>query len=106
MAQEKQLSIFDLPGMETERQKAKVGNPNGREGDSTGRMSAGGESVEIIRGIPLAERLRPQSLEEFAGQTHLIGEGGMLRRLIESSFLHDFLGASRRGKNDVSSDHC
>ena len=29
MAQEKQLSIFDLPGMETERQKAKAGNPNG-----------------------------------------------------------------------------
>ncbi len=74
MAQEKQLSIFDLPGMETERQKAKVGNPNGMQGDSTGRMSAGGEPVEIIRGIPLAERLRPQSLEEFAGQTHLIGE--------------------------------
>lgn len=104
MAQEKQLSIFDLPGMEAERQKARTGNPNGREGDSTGRMSAGGESVEIIRGIPLAERLRPQSLEEFAGQTHLIGEGGMLRRLIESDHLSSmiFWGPPGVGKTTLA----
>ncbi len=33
---------------------------------------------------PLADRLRPQSLEEYAGQTHLLGPGKVLRRLIES----------------------
>ncbi len=33
---------------------------------------------------PLASRLRPQTLEEFAGQTHLTGEGKILRKLIES----------------------
>ncbi len=33
---------------------------------------------------PLAARLRPQSLEEFAGQTHLIGKGKVLRNIIES----------------------
>ena len=33
---------------------------------------------------PLAARLRPQTLEEFVGQTHLLGEGKVLRRLIES----------------------
>lgn len=32
---------------------------------------------------PLAARLRPQTLDEFAGQTHLLGEGKVLRRLIE-----------------------
>jgi len=32
---------------------------------------------------PLAARLRPQTLDEFAGQQHLIGEGRILRRLIE-----------------------
>ena len=32
---------------------------------------------------PLAARLRPQTLEEFVGQRHLIGEGKVLRRLIE-----------------------
>ncbi len=33
---------------------------------------------------PLAARLRPQKLSEFVGQRHLIGEGKVLRRLIES----------------------
>ncbi|MCH5163362.1 MAG: replication-associated recombination protein A [Clostridiales bacterium] len=33
---------------------------------------------------PLAARLRPRSLEEFCGQKHLIGEGKVLRRIIES----------------------
>ncbi len=33
--------------------------------------------------LPLAARLRPRTLEEFAGQKHLLGEGKILRRLIE-----------------------
>ena len=33
---------------------------------------------------PLASRLRPNNLEEFVGQQHLIGEGKILRKLIES----------------------
>ena len=33
---------------------------------------------------PLAARLRPGDLDEFVGQTHLLGEGKVLRRLIES----------------------
>ncbi len=33
---------------------------------------------------PLAARLRPQTLEEFCGQKHLLGEGKVLRRLIEN----------------------
>ncbi len=33
---------------------------------------------------PLAERLRPQSLDEFIGQEHLVGKGAVLRRMIES----------------------
>src|ERR1700687_5830004 len=35
------------------------------------------------RFAPLPERLRPRSLSEFAGQNHLVGEGRILRRLIE-----------------------
>ena len=37
------------------------------------------------RFAPLPERLRPRSLAEFAGQNHLVGEGRILRRLIEGS---------------------
>jgi putative ATPase len=34
---------------------------------------------------PLAERMRPRSLDEFVGQSHLVGEGRVLRRLIEGA---------------------
>lgn len=34
--------------------------------------------------IPLAERLRPKTLDEFIGQKHLVGDGAILRRAIES----------------------
>src|SRR5437762_7484187 len=33
---------------------------------------------------PLAERLRPNSLDQFIGQEHLVGKGSVLRRAIES----------------------
>jgi len=33
---------------------------------------------------PLAERMRPRSIEEFRGQEHILGQGKLLRRLIES----------------------
>ena len=36
---------------------------------------------------PLSERMRPQRLDEVVGQTHLIGEGKILRRLIGD--MHD-----------------
>ena len=41
------------------------------------------ESVTPV-GAPLAERMRPRSLAEFVGQNHLVGEGRILRRLLES----------------------
>ena len=34
--------------------------------------------------IPLAEQLRPQSLDEFVGQEHLVGKGKPIRRMIEN----------------------
>ncbi len=34
--------------------------------------------------LPLAARLRPRTLDEFVGQKHLLGEGKVLRRIIES----------------------
>lgn len=39
---------------------------------------------ENSRSEPLAARLRPRDLSEFCGQKHLLGEGKVLRRLIES----------------------
>ena len=36
---------------------------------------------------PLAARMRPRALDEFVGQEHIIGEGKLLRRAIESDRL-------------------
>lgn len=40
-----------------------------------------------IQNLPLAERLRPSSLDELIGQDHLVGEGGILRRAISSGVI-------------------
>ena len=41
--------------------------------------------------IPLAERLRPRSLDEYIGQRHLVGENGVIRRMIESGRINSFI---------------
>src|SRR5713226_4229509 len=41
-------------------------------------------SARSATAAPLAERMRPRALGEFVGQDHLVGEGRVLRRLIES----------------------
>lgn len=41
--------------------------------------------------IPLAERLRPKNLEEYIGQEHLVGQGAVLRKAIESGKLPSFI---------------
>lgn len=40
---------------------------------------------------PLAERLRPESLEEYIGQSHLVGENGVFRRFIASGSVPSFI---------------
>ena len=40
---------------------------------------------------PLAERLRPQSLDEYIGQKHLVGEDGVIRRFVESGNIPSFI---------------
>lgn len=41
--------------------------------------------------LPLAERLRPKTLNEYIGQKHLVGEGAVLRQMIESGKLSSFI---------------
>lgn len=40
---------------------------------------------------PLAERLRPQNIDEYVGQEHLVGKNAILRNIIESNNLHSFI---------------
>mgnify|MGYP002235991957 FL=1 len=40
---------------------------------------------------PLAERMRPKTLDEYIGQKHLVGEGAVLRRMIEAGRISSFI---------------
>ena len=40
---------------------------------------------------PLAERLRPKTLDEYIGQKHLVGQGAVLRRMIDSGRVPSFI---------------
>ena len=40
---------------------------------------------------PLAERLRPRSLDDYIGQKHLVGEGAVLRKMIEAGRISSFI---------------
>ena len=40
---------------------------------------------------PLAERLRPRSLDDYVGQQHLVGEGAVLRKMIDAGRISSFI---------------
>lgn len=54
---------------------------------------------------PLADRMRPQTLDSFVGQTHLVGEGKLLRRAIQANRLSSciFYGPPGCGKTTLAS---
>ncbi len=49
------------------------------------------DKAEKPKNRPLADRLRPQSLEDVVGQEHLTGEGGALRRMVEAGALSSLI---------------
>ena len=53
---------------------------------------------------PLADRIRPTTIDEVAGQTHLIGKGKILRKIIESGDIPNliFYGPSGVGKTTIA----
>lgn len=53
---------------------------------------------------PLADRIRPQSLDEMVGQQHLLGPNGLLRRIAQSGTLPNliFYGPSGVGKTTAA----
>ncbi len=63
-----------------------------------------GTLFEDTASQPLASRLRPQTLDEYCGQKHLLGEGKILRRLIESDSVSSmiFWGPPGVGKTTLA----
>lgn len=72
-------------------------------------MSGASAEVESSGGVdftqPLANRLRPKSLDDFVGQEHLLGKGKMLRQLIERDQISSmiFWGPPGVGKTTLAS---
>ena len=54
---------------------------------------------------PLADRIRPTTLDDVVGQSHILGKNGLLSRMIESGLLPNmvFYGPSGTGKTTVAS---
>lgn len=53
---------------------------------------------------PLADRIRPQTLDHVVGQRHILGENGLLRRIVDSGNIPNmvFYGPSGTGKTTVA----
>src|SRR5512136_2693476 len=64
------------------------------------QMSAGEQRTRS----PLADRMRPEALEEFVGQLHILGPGKALRKLIERDELHSMIlwGPPGSGKTTLA----
>src|SRR5471032_1334639 len=56
------------------------------------------------RNQPLAARMRPRNLDEYAGQTHILGKGQLLRRAIEADRIQSliFYGPPGTGKTSLA----
>ncbi|HOW10263.1 MAG TPA: replication-associated recombination protein A [Bacteroidales bacterium] len=59
----------------------------------------------MLANQPLADRLRPRNLNEFAGQEHLVGKNAVLRKMIESGNIPSFIlwGPPGVGKTTLAS---
>lgn len=69
-----------------------------------GDKGAGAKQEQIAAFMPLAARMRPQNFSEYVGQQHIIGEGKVLRRAIESDQLPSIIlwGPPGSGKTTLA----
>ena len=61
-------------------------------------------STDALLSMPLAARLRPTQIDEYVGQSHLVGEGKALRKMLESGHCHSMIlwGPPGTGKTTLA----
>ncbi len=64
------------------------------------------ESHSDLKGLPLAVRMRPNTLDEFVGQGHILGKGKLLRRTIEADRLSSIILYGPPGTGKTSLARC
>lgn len=82
----------------------KVANPAGLVTISLMNLFQQARQPQIAKESPLANRMRPRSLEEYVGQEHIIGPGRLLRRAIQADQLSSliFYGPPGTGKTTLA----
>ena len=90
------------------RPKDEAKNKNRAHGEETKGWSSLPYLYDRKHTVPLASRIRPVSLEEFVGQQHLLGQGKMLRQLIEKDQISSmiFVGAAWVWESHSGQHHC
>ena len=66
-----------------------TGEAKGMEQMTLGQMSLFQEQVNMSS--PLASRLRPETLDDYVGQEHLVGKGKVLRQMIEKDMISSMI---------------
>ena len=64
------------------------------------------QTKETPKGLPLAARMRPGTLDEFVGQKHILGKGKLLRRTIEADRLSSIILYGPPGSGKTSLARC
>jgi len=73
---------------------------------TTDNLFAKANQDSIFKDSPLSVRMRPQTLEEYVGQTHMLGEGKLLTRAIESDRLSSLILYGPPGVGKTTLAHC
>ncbi|MBR4771961.1 MAG: AAA family ATPase, partial [Bacteroidales bacterium] len=62
------------------------------------------DSIPSSAYIPLAERMRPRTLDDYVGQEHLVGKDSVLRKMLESGDVKSFIlwGPPGVGKTTIA----
>ena len=93
-----QASLFGEENKQTAHSRS-TSSSSTKQATSTGKSASIGSANE-----PLASRMRPRTLEEIIGQEHLVGQGRLLRNIIESDRLTSIIlwGPPGSGKTTLA----